>query len=393
MTEMFKEALAVSQAVSNAGGVPLAVGGFVRDSFLGLESKDIDIEVHGMGLEDLMRSLSPWKVDMVGASFGVIKVFLVGGEFLDVSLPRRDSKVGGGHRGFEVSIDPTMGFEDAFRRRDLTINAIGKNLLTGEVVDPFGGVADIKAGILREVDPDTFVEDPLRALRVAQFASRFGFEVSQSLLEICSHLPIMELPVSRLEQEFEKLWLKGKTPSIGLKFLSSTAIDIALGLDFTQTVLETADRLDKGADFPTFLSSLVLTLTLKDAEKALNGVTTRKKDVEKALNLRKHIHPFLNTRTVPQVKKLSLDSNIQDLSVLGKAMGFDFISNTVLDMAQELGIHDKPMPLFLQGKDLLQLGFKPGPVFGSILKDLEEAQIEGLVSDRNQALEFVKKFK
>src|SRR5690606_25094854 len=107
------------------------------------------------------------RVDTVGESFTVFKV-----AGLDVSLPRRESKTGRGHRAFRVEGDPHLSLADAARRRDFTINAMSRDPLTGELVDPFGGAADLEAGILRMVDPRTFAEDSLRVLRAVQFAAR-----------------------------------------------------------------------------------------------------------------------------------------------------------------------------------------------------------------------------
>jgi tRNA nucleotidyltransferase (CCA-adding enzyme) len=137
------------------------VGGWVRDRLMGRASKDIDIEVYGVSPADLRSLLQRFgPVNTVGESFTVYKVADV-----DVSLPRRESKMGRGHRGFDVTGDPTMSVEDASRRRDFTINAISWDPLRDEYVDPFDGRGDIAAGILRVVDPRTFPEDSLRVLR------------------------------------------------------------------------------------------------------------------------------------------------------------------------------------------------------------------------------------
>ena len=92
------------------------------------------------------------------------------GNDLDITLPRRERKVGRGHKGFTIEGDPQMSFEEATRLRDFTINAILKDVLTGEIIDCYGGRKDIERKLLRVVSKETFGEDSLRVLRAAQFA-------------------------------------------------------------------------------------------------------------------------------------------------------------------------------------------------------------------------------
>src|SRR5690606_21361730 len=151
----------------------------------------------------------------VGEAFAVYKI----GRDLDVSLPRRERKIGRGHRGFVVTGDPEMSFVDACKRRDFTINAILKDPMTGEVVDPFNGRQDIKDETLRHVSDDTFAEDSLRVLRAAQFAARFEFEVAPATAELCSSIDVTDLPRERIWGELEKLLLLAEQPSVGLQLL------------------------------------------------------------------------------------------------------------------------------------------------------------------------------
>jgi tRNA nucleotidyltransferase (CCA-adding enzyme) len=211
--------LTICKDIVAAGGHPFVVGGWVRDQILGLSSKDIDIEVCHMSLDVLQRVLSHFgAVDVVGRAFGVLKIH---GLDVDFSLPRKDSKVAEGHRGFEIALDPDMSSEEAARRRDLTINSISYDVSRGIVVDPFNGQQDLRDGVLRATDPETFIEDPLRALRVCQFAARFGFTVSDQLVDLCRTLDLSELPGERIMGEFEKLFLKGKQVGYGLQQLQA----------------------------------------------------------------------------------------------------------------------------------------------------------------------------
>ena len=174
-------------------------------------SKDLDIEVFGIPQEQLLPLLrSLGRVEPVGQAFPVYKL----GD-IDVALPRRESKTGRGHKGFTVEGDPSMPFEEAARRRDFTINAIGWDPLTDEYLDPFDGRKDLDLRVLRVVDPATFADDSLRVLRALQFAARFELTLDPETARICSAIALDDLPAERIWGEFEKLLLQAERPSIG----------------------------------------------------------------------------------------------------------------------------------------------------------------------------------
>lgn len=212
----------ILNAIVAAGGRPIKVGGCVRDKILGIDSKDVDVEVFGLSSDDLCGVLSNFgEICLVGVSFGVIKLTTDTDDF-DFTLPRRDNKTGVGHRGFQVEVDHTMTPEEAALRRDFTINAIGETV-DGEIVDPFGGVADMRAGVLRATS-EHFSEDPLRVLRGFQFAARFNLVAEPKTLSMCKELltEASSLPLERVWGEWEKWALRSETPSHGLKFLVSS---------------------------------------------------------------------------------------------------------------------------------------------------------------------------
>jgi len=205
-----------------AGGRVVLVGGGVRDGLLGRPVKDLDVEIFGIDGEVVETCLAQYgKVVQVGRAFGV---FRIAGLDVDFSLPRRDNKVAPGHRGFEVEVAPGLDFETASRRRDLTINSMGVDLVTGELLDPHGGRRDLAAGLLRATDLESFAEDPLRAVRVAQLSARFEMDIDPALVACCGQLDLSELPGERLQEEFRKLLLKGTAPSRGLAFLRSCGL-------------------------------------------------------------------------------------------------------------------------------------------------------------------------
>ena len=205
----------------------MLVGGCVRDELMGVPPKDWDLEVYGIEPDKLKAVLESFAdtltddagvrvpVNAVGEAFAVYKI----GNDLDVSMPRRERKSGKGHRGFAIEGDPAMSFDKACARRDFTINAILKDPLTGEIVDPFDGQGDIRRRVLRMVSRETFAEDSLRVLRAAQFAARFEFDIETETVEVCKKIDVTDLPKERIWGELEKLLLKAQKPSVGLQWL------------------------------------------------------------------------------------------------------------------------------------------------------------------------------
>ena len=210
-------AVALAQKVAAAGGTAYYVGGCVRDRLRGAPGKDIDIEVHGLApraLEAILDSLGERL--SIGESFGI---YSLRHHELDIAMPRKEKPTGRGHRDFDVTVDPFIGTEKAASRRDFTVNAMMQNVLTGEIVDHFGGRTDLAAGILRHVNDDTFTEDPLRVLRAAQFAARFRFAVAPETLALCGRLELAALPRERVEGELNKALLKAAAPSVFFEVL------------------------------------------------------------------------------------------------------------------------------------------------------------------------------
>ena len=200
------------------------VGGCVRDWLLGASVKDFDLEVFGTDYDRLVQALSRWgRVDRVGRSFGVVKLTVAPGETHDFTLPRRDSKVAPGHRGFRVEVDPALGPRDAAARRDFTINALMWHPGRRELLDFFGGESDLRSGILRHTS-EAFDEDPLRVLRGMQFAGRFRLTGAPDTLALCRGIAdrYSELPVERIREEWFKWAAQSVQPSAGLRWLKDS---------------------------------------------------------------------------------------------------------------------------------------------------------------------------
>ena len=215
--------VAALQALRQAGGQPRLVGGSVRDWLLGLQPKDFDIEVFGLDYETMGRALSAFgPTDVVGRSFGVLKVRLEGAEY-DFSLPRRESKTGAGHRGFAVSPDPQLTEAEAAARRDFTINSIAYDPFTGRLIDPCGGEHDLRARLLRHTSA-AFSEDPLRVLRGFQLAARFELKLAPETAALCRSIrdSYKELPIERVWGEWDKWATKAISLSRGLEVLKQS---------------------------------------------------------------------------------------------------------------------------------------------------------------------------
>ena len=216
MEKIPEKVIALASAIKESGGRALLVGGCVRDQLMRLEPSDWDLEIYGVEpamVRSILDRFGP--VNVVGESFTVYKL----GSDLDVSLPRRERKVGRGHKAFVVEGDPLMSVVEATRRRDFTINAILMDPITEEVIDPYDGRSDIENGVIRAVAVDTFPEDSLRVLRAAQFASRFQFNIEDKTIELCRAINLDDLPCERIWGEVEKLLLRSRMPSIGLRHL------------------------------------------------------------------------------------------------------------------------------------------------------------------------------
>lgn len=232
VTKLAEAVLALEPNHAYAPTTPQAVivGGYVRDLMLGKHPKDADVEVYGVDpaeLEKLVQQLFG-HVDIVGQSFGILKVMLGDGYELDVAIPRKESKVGQGHKGFMIQSDPSLSFRVAARRRDFTVNAIALDPLSGAIHDPYDGLTDLANDTLRVVDPQTFPEDPLRVFRGVQLAARLEATIEPKTLKLMEQMvargDLDQLSKERITDEWKKLLLKAKRPSQGLELMRQLGI-------------------------------------------------------------------------------------------------------------------------------------------------------------------------
>ena len=433
---MLEQTINIAERVKKLGGIAMVVGGYTRDTIMakfgtGKRSKDVDIEVYGVEPDILeLELLEVGPVNTIGRSFGVFKV----GD-LDISVPRSDSKIGAGHKGFEIKGNPQMPMIEASRRRDFTINAMLLDPLTGEVIDYYGGIDDIRDKNIRVVDSEKFGDDPLRVLRAAQFAGRFGFGLDLETIKISRDTDITELPKERIGGEWMKLLLKSDRPSIGLEAMRWLGVidklhpelgalinvpqnpeyhpegdvwthikkvaDQAAVICFRENLNEDERKLimlsalchDLGKPEKTITdeNGKIISHDHEDAgieptKRFLEGINIPKDLITKVcIVVQYHMRPlFMSEVTEKGVRKLSAQIapiSIKLLTLFSEAdlMGLDQPTKgpEICKMAEVLSVAEsKPKPIF-NGKDLLELGAKPGRDMGEILRKLYEWQLSG----------------
>jgi tRNA nucleotidyltransferase (CCA-adding enzyme) len=411
----------------------LIVGGFVRDGFLGLESKDVDIEVYGMTIDEIAAVLrrNGMRVDAVGKAFGVLKV----NNEIDVSVPRRENKIGVGHRGFDVVPDPGMSVEGAASRRDFTINSMAIRM-DGTIIDPHNGRVDLDVRCLRATSPGAFVEDPLRVMRAMQFASRFRMWIHPDTEELCRSMSPQkaELPKERVWEEWKKWALKGKKPSLGLKLLIDTGwadpeiqdlvdvpqdatwhpegtVDIHSG-HVVDAATEIADReqLDDHDRLVLMFAALTHDFGKPSTTKMEGGRWRSGGHCEagvgpaerflmrigapfaviaevKPLIAEHLVHAGIKDPTPKAIRRLANRIAPASIQALGRVVEADHSGRPPLpkgnplqswvDKAAELNVYSAKPEAILMGRHLIEMGVSPGKKMGVLLARAFEAQLDG----------------
>jgi tRNA nucleotidyltransferase (CCA-adding enzyme) len=441
----------ISSSVHALGGQAMIVGGFARDEVLerlghkDIKSKDVDLEIYGIEFNDLRQLLDKFgKVEIVGESFGVLKI-----NDLDISIPRKDSKTGRSHKDFEVACDPNMSVKEAARRRDFTFNALAMDPQTGEIIDNYGGVEDLKNGLIRATDEELFGDDPLRVLRAAQFSGRFNLEVEPQTKKICQNMDLSNLSAERVGEEWKKLLLKSEVPSRGLNTAKELGIveklhpELNAIVDTMQDkewhpegnvwnhstmVVDAAkklckeDNLDSDQEYTMLLAALTHDLgkatttetradghiishgheeaSVEPAKKFMKSLKVPGETIKKVLPLvKEHLYPTLNKdANESAVRRLSTrlsPATIAELVLLAKSdhMGRDLEfdgfpqGSDLLDKAEKLNVKEsKPAPYLRgHGKALIKEGMTPGPLFGHIMNSVYEMQLDGGIKDLSDA--------
>ena len=425
----------IAGLVSEKGGHTYYVGGYVRDELLHIENKDIDIEVHGITVEELEAILDSVGVRTeMGASFGV---YGLRGFGLDIAMPRKEEAIGRGHKDFKVDVDPFIGTYKAAIRRDFTINALMQDVLTGEIVDHFGGVKDLENGILRHVNSDTFVEDPLRVLRAAQFSARFAFRIAEETIELCRCMELDALAQERIMGELEKALLKAQKPSIFFEEMRTMQqlsfwfpeVEATIGVmqnplhhpegdvwTHTMLVLDRAAELRDRANDPL---GFMLTALMHDLGKpAVTTVDEEGRICQFGHENRTDLVNIALSRITNAVKQIRYVLNMTKLHMRANLMAEERASQIVMNRifdealdpedlalfveADHMGRKDPPpydaKKAFLQeslavykemiarpcvmGKDLIEAGLKPGEEFSELLAFAHRLHLSGVPKEK-----------
>lgn len=435
----------IARQVCDAGGRAYYVGGYVRDLLLGRQSKDIDLEIHGITPQTLTEILSRLGEPVaMGSSFGILGLRHYG---LDISMPRKEEKGGRTGKDFFDGADPFVGTEKAARRRDLTVNALMQDVLTGQILDHFGGVEDLRKGILRHVDETSFREDPLRVLRVAQFSARFGFAPAEETVSLIAGLDISCLARERVWGELEKVLLKAGRPSVFFEVLRrAEQLDIwfpeikgLIGVpqekryhpegdvwNHTMLVLDAAAELRARASWPLgfMAAALCHDLGKTTATKEENGRIRSLGHEEEGLPLtgaflgrltkEAELHKYvlnmvqLHMRPNMMARQCSGDKAMcrlfdrcrapEDLLLLAKAdhcsrPGADPYAQTEEFLRTHLALYRERMARpGVMGADLIAAGFRPGPVFREALAYAHKLQLSGVEKEEalKQTLGYIK---
>ena len=441
-----KMAREIARLVASQGGHTYYVGGFVRDALMHKENKDVDIEVHGITpkcLEAILVSLGERMV--IGESFGI---FGLKGYSLDIAMPRKEEARGQGHKDFDIFVDPFIGTEAAARRRDFTFNALMQDVLTEEIVDHFGGVKDLKAGILRHVNDKSFAEDPLRVLRAAQFAARFGFRVADETVSLCSRMQLQHLPRERIEGELKKALLKAEKPSIFFEVLREMdqldhwfpEVKALIGVPqnpkyhsegdvwtHTMMVLDEAAKLRDRAANPCWFMLSALTHDFGKAvcteekdgvlhaylhetkglplvETFLRRITSETRLIKYVLNLVEyHMKPntVAGAQSAKKVTTRMFDQSVDPEGLICIALADDRGRITQLPAIDHEGFLYERLEIFrelmsrpyVMGRDLVEAGLTPGAEFTEILAHAHKLRLAGIPKDSalRQTLAYARK--
>ena len=362
-------------SLNNAGGQIYVVGGSVRDHYLGKNSKDVDLLIRNLPLDEIETILKKFgKVDIVGKSFGVIK-FVPNDvdldEPIDIAVPRTErpmtdeekdaiEKSTGsrpkGYQAFTTDSDHTLEIKKDLERRDFTINAITKDA-SGKLYDPFNGMHDLKRKIIRMVSPKSFVDDPLRMLRAVQFAARFGFKIEDNTFEAIkgNSSRIKEISPERILIELEKIISKGN-PFLGFNILQKTGLYKEIfGFEFkgNPAMVNSAKR----------LSEFLYAITQRDSYQSpdtLHSLFLKKLKIENetaaeiyCLELAWH-----KPKTRSRYESRLLGSNM--FKQTANCFKLKMLPDDILKTFKEFnsGLPKQMKELAINGNDLMSLGFK-----------------------------------
>lgn len=360
----------IAKEIEKNGGRMYFVGGFVRDRMIGKNSKDIDVEIHGVTEERLVEILSLFgHVDKIGASFGV---YLIKGVDIDFALPRTEKKTGDLHTDFDVTVDPFIGTVGASRRRDFTMNALMEDVLTGELIDHFGGRADIANKVIRMVDEETFKEDALRVLRAIQFSARFGFEIEFHTRNVMAGMELHHLAKERVYEEIRKGMTKG-SPKVFVKRLKLFPNIRALMPSVKQIH---AEYTVPGQEFPINITLMGLGLPEDGFRQLVVDFIQQKQERKTAMACKKFIFDMVSCELseMAMAKLISKHKAFLTQEADGVEILFEtetFFEESTSELYFRVMEKRKACSLHVDGKWLIENGLVPSPMFANQLHEAE----------------------
>jgi len=350
-----------AEIIAANGGRLFRVGGCVRDRFMGVEPKDIDLCVVGM-VKKNFKNLFP-QAEEYGKSFPVFRLML-GGIKCEVAFARTERKVSSGYKGFKVASNPKITIEEDLYRRDLTINAIAVDSLTGEVIDPYKGIQDIENQVLRAIGPQ-FAEDPIRALRLAGQAARFGFRVDKDTLVLAQTVAdeLADEPVERIFAELQRVLLEAPEPAsffqlmAAMNLLAITFPEIAeLSAEKSQLAMIHLDAVAALSSDPKVrFASLGLSLTVEQLHHWNQRMTLPREWLEaavaagKTVELLKNCVPETLVTAIYQLNRGSFQAEDFDVMTTAAQLGFPALTE-LKKILNELPRAEVPNEL--KGKEL-----------------------------------------
>jgi tRNA nucleotidyltransferase/poly(A) polymerase len=446
--------------------VAYVVGGSVRDSFIGKDSKDLDLIITGTPMDDLEIIFSKYgKVDKVGASFGVLKFTPPGGEEIDIAIPRTEkqqnklsivykgeeitiqynetdsslqssknnkiTKISGednsnyfinvladsgfnvidnvvyapfekiksflegnlgvtkvkklsGYQNFDVKSDHTLPIEKDLYRRDFTINSIARDV-DGNLIDPFGGVEDLKNKIIRLTNPDAFSDDPLRMLRAVQFAARFNFTIEPETFRAIKEnaTKIKEITPKRILIEFDKIVSKGD-PYVGAKLLINTGLYENMFDSPFSGNLSAFKKVKTNGEFIFWLLNSITDNPSIFYKNKLEGENLVEKEIQ-ALSLlynpKKPENKFEKRIVYNQIYRIYpkvLESYFTEL-ILGEVL-MDFNSDEYPKTTKELAV---------TGPDLIKIGLKGKELTAGLNYLLGAVYYDRVINEKESLLEYI----
>ena len=357
----------LAKKVESCGGRAYYVGGCVRDEILGIKSNDIDIEVHGVEAKKLFKLLKEIGEPLTrGKQFGI---YSLKGHNIDIALPRTEKNTGKGHKDFDIFVDSYIGIKKAAKRRDFTINSIYKDIITGELIDYFGGIEDLNNKTIKHIDSNGFIEDPLRVFRGCRYASTLNFNIAPETINLCKKIDINTLSKERVEEELRRALLNSTKPSLFFKYLKKANKDNKWLENANVKYVDSAKKIiNKTKNKYEFM----ITSLCVDTNFDISKITNNKKILKYKKNMIDNLNITIKS-DYDYYKLFFLLIDVNDYICLKKITGKD-----TNKLKNKYKIYkNKITKQFISGQDLIGIGYEPNKEFNRTIKQGIELALQG----------------